>query len=110
MKEQDLIDLGFEKQQGEFVGSDDTYHYYTLDIGNDFTPFCLISNASDELDNGQWFVEIFDYQSFKFVSRYQLEQLLEVLKYAQSTKQSNGVRKIIGGINAMNDNNNPGWK
>ena len=75
MVEKDLIDLGFEKQDEE------TYYYYTLDIGNDYTPFCLISNASDELDNGEWFVEIFDYQSFKFTSRYQLEKLLEVLKH-----------------------------
>ena len=74
MVEKDLIDLGFEKQDEE------TYYYYTLDIGNDYTPFCLISNASDEKDNEEWFVEIFDYQSFKFTSRYQLEKLLEVLK------------------------------
>lgn len=75
MVEKDLIDLGFEKQDEE------TYYYYTLDIGNDYTPFCLISNASDEKDNNEWFVEIFDYQSFRFTSRYQLEKLLEVLKH-----------------------------
>ena len=75
MKEKDLIALGFEKTDEE------TYYYYTLDIGNDYTPFCLISNADDELKDGEWFVQIFDYEAFKFTSRYQLEKLLEVLKH-----------------------------
>jgi len=99
MKELDLLELGFQKQL------DDDFYYYTLDIGNDFTPFCLISNANDETDNGQWFVEIFDYQSFRFTSRYQLEQFITTLKYAQVTKENIGVKNIIGGINDMN---NPG--
>ena len=99
MKELDLLELGFQKQL------DDDFYYYTLDIGNDFTPFCLISNANDETDNGQWFVEIFDYQSFRFTSRYQLEQFISTLKYAQVTKETIGVKNIIGGINNTDDNN-----
>ena len=75
MTEKDLQELGFEKQD------EVDYYYYTLDIGDDYTPFCLISNANNELDNGEWFVEIFDYQAFKFISRYQLEKLIETLKY-----------------------------
>jgi len=75
MKEKDLIELGFEKTD------EVDYYYYTLDIGNDYTPFCLISNSNDKLDNGEWFVEIFDYQAFRFISRFQLEKLIETLKH-----------------------------
>ena len=74
MVEKDLIDLGFEKQDEE------TYYYYTLDIGGDYTPFCLISNANDEGKDNEWFVEIFDYEAFRFRERFQLEKLIETLK------------------------------
>lgn len=84
MKEEDLIELGFERsedQTPEMTGSDPTYHYYTLDFGNDvYDRFCLISNSSDKAENEGWFVEIFDYPTFKFTSRNQLEKLIETLK------------------------------
>ena len=47
MKEQDLIDLGFDKIV-ETEGGGEDFHYYTLDIGNDYVPLCLIPNANDE--------------------------------------------------------------
>ena len=75
MREKDLIELGFEKQD------EVDYYYYTLDIGDDYTPFCLISNANNELYDGDWFVEIFDYEAFRFKNRFQLEKLIETLKY-----------------------------
>lgn len=85
MTEKDLIELGFERsedQTPEMTGSDSIYHYYTLDFGdNVYDRFCLISNSSDEAGNKDWFVEIFNHSIFRFTSRYQLEKLIEVLKY-----------------------------
>lgn len=54
MKEQDLIDLGFEKEFG------DGFYYYTYDFTNGFS---LITNASDELLDNKWAVEIFETDS-----------------------------------------------
>ena len=84
MKEEDLIELGFERsedQTPEMTGSDPTYHYYTLDFGKDvYGRFCLISNSSDKAKVEGWFVEIFDYPTFKFTSRDQIKKLIETLK------------------------------
>ena len=79
MTEKDLIDLGFERNDDN--DGYEEYYYYTLDIGNDYTPFCLISKANNEGKGNEWFVEIFDYQSFKFTNRFQLEKLIETLKH-----------------------------
>ena len=85
MKEKDLIELGFkrsEDQTPEMTGGNCTYYYYTLDFGNDvYDRWCLISNSSDKAKDEGWFVKIFDYSTFKFTNKYQLEKLIETLKY-----------------------------
>jgi len=79
MKEQDLIDLGFERTD-ETEGGGEDYHYYTLDIGNDYVPMCLISNASDEAKENDWTVSIFDYESIEFKDLVELIKLVSLLK------------------------------
>ncbi len=79
MTEQDLIELGFEKEYG------DSFSYYTLDLGTDYEKLCLISNADDETENGEWSVFLFNYESFKYTSRFQLENLIRNLKYNTQT-------------------------
>jgi hypothetical protein len=83
MTEKDLIELGFLRDEGEWTGSsDDKWYYYTLDIGIDkFNQLCLITQSSDEVENGEWKVRIFDNDSFEFTNRFQLEKLIETLKY-----------------------------
>lgn len=82
MTEKDLIELGFKKEYG------DLFYYYTLDIGTDYEKLCLISNAHDETENGEWSVFIFNYESFQFTSRFQLEKLIQTLRYAIKTKNT----------------------
>ena len=74
MREKDLIQLGFERQD---VGTDNDFYYYTLDIED----FCLITNASDEI-NGEWKVEIFDYNGFEFTDLLQLVKFIKALQSA----------------------------
>ena len=59
MTEQDLIDLGFEKQivTKEQSGGPTDWHYYTYYFAKGFS---LISQASDEVTNDKWFVEVFE--------------------------------------------------
>lgn len=81
MTEQELIDLGFKRvevspeQSGEEFG----YHYYTLDIGTDFSKFFLISGTSDETDPDGWFVGILQYGSFQFSNFAQTKGLIDIL-------------------------------
>lgn len=80
--EQDLIDLGFERNDEtvESSGSDQDWHYYTLDIGIDeWNRFCLISCASDQVENGEWKVYIFNNDSFVFTTREQVQALINAL-------------------------------
>lgn len=83
--EKDLIELGFERsddQTPEMTGCDYTWYYYTLTFGNNiYDNFSLLSNSSDKAESGGWFVEIFNHETFRFKTRYQLEKLIEVLKY-----------------------------
>ena len=44
-----LKKLGFKKNNvGREESGANPYHYYTLEIGNDWTKFCLISNAMEK--------------------------------------------------------------
>ena len=76
MKEKELIKLGFKKQV------DEDYYYYTLDIGNQ--PYssmnlCLITNANDDLIEGEWLVSIFDYDFIEFEDYDELKKLIDIL-------------------------------
>lgn len=71
MKEQDLIDLGFEKEFG------DDFYYYTYDFTNGFS---LITNASDELLDNKWVVEIFETDSLiKFTEKQDVSVLISLV-------------------------------
>lgn len=77
MKEQDIINLGFEKEYGE----NQAFYYYTLNIGKDRSPLSLISNANDEaIDEDWWYVEILNYEYIKFKKRDQLRDFIHLLE------------------------------
>lgn len=60
MKEQELIDEGFERvdQLVEETGDKTDYYYYQLEFNPDFV---LMSDASDEITNDQW--KVYCYES-----------------------------------------------
>ena len=54
MTEKDLINLDFTRvdETDENSGTPNDFHYYTYDVGH----FCLISPASDEVEEDGWYV------------------------------------------------------
>ena len=70
MKEQDLINLGFIKE------SEDDFYYYVLEFGRGFE---LISSANDELENGKWFVEVFEENSIRFTNKEDLNEFINII-------------------------------
>ena len=78
MKEQKIIDLGFEMQNEtvENSGADTDWHYYTIDIGD----ICLITNGSDEAVKDGWEVSIFDFSSCVIKDSGDLEDLIKIIK------------------------------
>ena len=79
MKEQDLIDLGFEKIDISAEESgDEAYYYYDYMFNEDFL---LISCASDEVavDGWSWFVEIFDYSDIRFYDKEDVKTFIDLI-------------------------------
>jgi hypothetical protein len=79
IREQELIDLGFEKYELE---EGEPHYYYFKDIGKMYSKITLLSNASDEANGDNWYVEILQGEDFKFVDFYQLKTLIDTLEYA----------------------------
>lgn len=80
MKEQDLIDLGFERVDVSAEQSgDEAFHYYIYDFTKYFS---LISCASNEVaaDGWSWFVEMFDHQDIRFYSKDDVKTLIELIE------------------------------
>ena len=75
MKEKELIALGFKKCFGELDVED--WYYYTYDFGRGFS---LITNASDELVDGKWFVEVFEEDSIRFTNSSDVMALIDLIK------------------------------
>ena len=74
MTEEQLKVLGFE-QQAET--SDPSFYYYTLDVVNGLS---FISQANDEVENGEWIVEIFETTpAIKFKDAKKLSNLIDIL-------------------------------
>jgi len=71
IKEKDLIELGFKRQDN----TPDNWHYYTLDIGG----LCLISDDSDVVEDNNWKVYIFDYDGFQITEVEKLKLFIDVL-------------------------------
>ena len=66
--------LGFERQTET---SEPSFYYYTLDIAEGL---CFITQADDEVVNGEWEVEIFDtYPSITFKDAETVSKLIEIL-------------------------------
>ena len=82
MKEQDLIDLGFEKVNisSEESGSK-PYFYYTYYFSNGL---CFITKANDEIENEKWSVEVFDTEEpFEFHKVSEISSLIKILENAR---------------------------
>jgi hypothetical protein len=75
MKEQDIINLGFTKELG------DNFYYYTYDLAKGFG---LITQASDEVVDNKWFVEVFEtYPTIRFADKKPVETLITTINKAK---------------------------
>ena len=84
MKEQDLVDLGFKKEFGQYwdltVEIVDFY-YYTYNFARGFS---LITQTSDEVVDNKWVVEIFEtYPIVRFTSKEPVKELIKIVNKAK---------------------------
>jgi len=83
MTEKELIQLGFEKQVDDWKRVNDTFYYYTLDITSGLS---FITQANDEVENGEWVVEIFESAEIKFKDAKTLSTLIDILRWNNDDK------------------------
>lgn len=79
MKEQDLVDLGFDRIDISAEESgDEAYRYYDYMFNEDFS---LISCASNEVavDGGSWFVEMFNHWDIRFYDKEDVKSLIKII-------------------------------
>jgi len=75
MKEKDLIKLGFEKETDE-SDTANPFYYYILDVTSGLS---FITQPSDEVENEEWTVEMFEVAEIKIKDFKELSTLLEIL-------------------------------
>jgi len=77
MTEKDLINLDFTRvdETAENSGAPKDWHYYTYDVGS----FCLISPASDEVEEDGWYVEVFETPEIRFTNPTEVSILLTLM-------------------------------
>jgi hypothetical protein len=78
MKEQDLIDLGFERNDISAEESGDKpFFYFTYNITDEL---CLISTDNGEAERNGWYVELFDYENIEIRNLEDLKTLINVIE------------------------------
>jgi hypothetical protein len=78
MKEKDLIDLGFTKED------DDNFYYYVYDFARGLS---LITQANDEVVNNEWVVEVFETDpTIRFTDKESIEALIKIINKAKKNE------------------------
>ena len=79
MKEQDLIELGFKREDvgTEESGDTENWYYYVYDFVKGFS---LITSASNEVVDNEWYVDVFETdEKIRFTLRSLVEILITVI-------------------------------
>jgi len=78
MKEQDLIDLGFQKNNVyEEEPGDKPFFYFTYNITDEL---CLISSDNEQAERSGWYVELFDYENIEIKNLEDLKNLIGIIE------------------------------
>lgn len=84
LREEHLVQLGFERQDvSEEESGDVAYHYYTMDLSETNRNFCLLSCANTETIDGEWFVEFLETE----IRFYHYEHLHNMIFQFQGLKR-----------------------
>ncbi len=85
MTEQDLIELGFKREDvgTEESGDTENWYYYVYDFAKGFS---LITSASDEVVDDEWYVDVFETdEKIRFTTRSLVEILITVINNGKRT-------------------------
>ena len=76
MTEKQIQLLGFEREEyGDYEGD---HHYYSYQITDGFG---FISSSSDEVEDGEWYVDFFDsWPNIRFTSFEEVQALINLIE------------------------------
>jgi endo-1,4-beta-mannosidase len=76
MTEKQIQLLGFEREEyGDYEGD---HHYYSYSIADGFG---FISSSSDEVEDGEWYVDFFDsWPNIRFTSFEEVQALINLIE------------------------------
>jgi endo-1,4-beta-mannosidase len=76
MTEKQIQLLGFEREEyGDYEGD---HHYYSYSIADGFG---FISSSSDEVEDGEWYVDFFDsWPNIRFTSFEEVQSLINLIE------------------------------
>ena len=78
MTEQDLIELGFERNDitAEESGHQNDWYYYTYDFGKNLS---LISCDNEEAQIKGWYIEVFEVDTIRFYTAEDVKKLIDII-------------------------------
>ena len=79
MKEYLLVNLGFERVDVSAEESGDKPFYYYLKNFGEKNVLSLISPSNDEVEDGEWYVEVFEDDSVRIDKLRDLEDFVEIV-------------------------------
>ena len=79
MKEKELIALGFNRRDvtAEESGEENDWYYYEIKFGDGHLG--LISSSNDEVENDEWYVELFDENTIRFTDSSDVMAFIDLI-------------------------------
>lgn len=79
MKEKELVALGFERTDvtAEESGEENDWYYYEINFGDGHLG--LMSSSNDEVENDEWYVELFDENTIRFTNSSDVMAFIDLI-------------------------------
>lgn len=79
MKEQDLLNLGFQRFEQD--DEDDKFYYYSYDLKGESGGGSLLTQGDDEVVDGEWYVYAWDInENLRFQDAKDVETYIRVIE------------------------------
>ena len=79
MKEKELIALGFNRKDvtAEESGEENDWYYYEINFGDGHLG--LMSSSNDEVENDEWYVELFNENTIRFTNSSEVMAFIDLI-------------------------------
>ena len=79
MKEKELIALGFNRKDvtAEESGEENDWYYYEINFGDGHLG--LMSSSNDEVENDEWYVELFNENTIRFTDSSDVMTFIDLI-------------------------------